>query len=243
MLKAELVIESNHAGALIYIANYSGAFVRGKTVEDAISKVKNELIDYIYWAKGVKINPHEDIKIEIIQIYESQLHVEDADTDVLFECETTPLTHDEYQYLKKLVLKSANDFYKLYFSCPDKHCTDMKERKTFYGSVPRTAEEIYVHTRDVNAYYFNEIGIPADNQGNIYECRKHGFELLEMQQGFLNNSINHGNYNENWTLRKMMRRFIWHDRIHAKALIKMSKRIKILNKTENTYQFQLTIDD
>lgn len=64
-----------------------------------------------------------------------------------------------------------------------------------------------------------------------------------MQQGFLNNSINHGNYNENWTLRKMMRRFIWHDRIHAKASIKMSKRIKILNNTENTYQFQLTISD
>lgn len=36
MLKAELVIEYNHVGALIYIANYSGAFVRGKTVVNMV---------------------------------------------------------------------------------------------------------------------------------------------------------------------------------------------------------------
>lgn len=41
-------------------------------------------------------------------------------------------------------------------------------RKTFYGAVPRTAEEMYVHTKNVNAYYFGEIGVEAGNDGIFY---------------------------------------------------------------------------
>ena len=29
---------------------------------------------------------------------------------------------------------------------------------------------------------------------------------------------------ETWTLRKLLRRFIWHDRIHARAMVRMMKR-------------------
>lgn len=240
-MKAELVIEYNDAGTLIYIANYPGAFVRGKTKEEAIAKVKAEIIDYFYWANEVKLDSDFDLDMKIIQTYESKVHVEDADTDILFDCETGSMSDDEYQYLKSLALKSAKNFYELYQSIADKNCTDLKERKTFYGYVPRTAKEIYLHTKDVNAYYFNEIGICADNQGDIYNCRKRGFDLLERQEGYLNNSIHHGSYNEDWTLRKLMRRFIWHDRIHARSMIKMYKRLNVIESINNAYQFKLTV--
>ena len=35
---------------------------------------------------------------------------------------------------------------------------------------------------------------------------------------FLENVVVAGSYGEDWSLRKVLRRFIWHDRIHAKAM-------------------------
>ena len=97
-------------------------------------------------------------------------------------------------------------------------------RKTFYGAVPRTAEEMYVHTKNVNAYYFGEIGVEAGNDGDILSCRSEGFARLERQEGYLENPIFSGSWGEDWTLRKLLRRFLWHDRIHAKAMYRMALR-------------------
>lgn len=30
---------------------------------------------------------------------------------------------------------------------------------------------MYSHTKNINSYYFGEIGIDADNDGTIFECR------------------------------------------------------------------------
>ena len=105
----------------------------------------------------------------------------------------------------------------MYDSVPDKNATAAPERKTFYGQVPRTANEMYEHTKNVNTYYFAEIAVDADHDGNIYECRKRGFESLESNPDFLQNTVRKGSYGEDWSLRKVLRRFIWHDRIHAKS--------------------------
>ena len=48
----------------------------------------------------------------------------------------------------------------------------------------------------MNAYYFGEIGVQADNNGTIEECRKRGFELLEHQPEFLENKVYLGSYDE-----------------------------------------------
>lgn len=81
---------------------------------------------------------------------------------------------------------------------------------------------MYEHTKNVNNYYFGEIGVDCDNDGDIYECRKRGFDLLERKQNFLQNGVAVGSYDEEWSLKKVLRRFIWHDRIHAKAMYRMA---------------------
>lgn len=47
----------------------------------------------------------------------------------------------------------------LYESIPDKNTSALPIRKTFYGPVSRTAEEMILHTKNVDRYYFGEIGI------------------------------------------------------------------------------------
>ena len=135
-------------------------------------------------------------------------------------------------------LKSAKDFLALYESIPDKSATVSPIRETFYGKVPRSADEMYKHTKSVNDYYFAEIGIDADNDGDIYECRKRGFEVLEAKSDFLQNAVIEGSYGEDWSLRKVLRRFIWHDRIHARAMYRMAVKVFGAENVINPFCFR-----
>ena len=179
-----------------------------------------EIASYLQW-KGEEVP--DLLEPLIVQEKESDLCISDADSDVLFEAERKPLTVEEYGALKALALKSAQDFLALYEAIPDRNKSCLPERKTFYGSIPRTAYEMYEHTKNVNDYYFGEIGVESDRAGSIFDCRQRGFLLLECQSHFLNNTVFIGSYGEEWSLRKVLRRFLWHDRIHAKAMVRMAK--------------------
>lgn len=174
------------------------------------------------YLKWLGMAASEPIEVAIVEEKSSALTIRDADSDVLPESEKAPLTMAEYQRLKALALKSAKGFLTLYHSVPDKNATASPQRISFYGPVPRSAEEMYQHTKNVNAYYSSEIDVDADNSGDIYTCRQRGFEALEAKPDFLRNRVFSGSYAEEWTVRKVIRRFIWHDRIHAKAMYRMA---------------------
>ena len=42
--------------------------------------------------------------------------------------------------------------------------------------------------------------------------------------GYLENRVSDDGFGEQWSLKKVCRRFIWHDRIHAKAMYRMAER-------------------
>ena len=228
--------EHNGNDTLLYSVEYIGAYTRGSSLDAAAAKMAAEIAAYSAWSGQ---SCEQKIEIDIIQEKDCDLQIADADSDVLFDSEKTPLSLDEYEALKTLVLKSARDFHALYASIPNKQESCLPQRKTFYGNVPRTAQEMYDHTKSVNTYYFAEIGIEADNEGTILECRERGFALLEQTAGFLDNPVLEGSYDELWSLRKVMRRFLWHDRIHAKAMYRMAVKTFGAFGTENPFQFTL----
>jgi len=228
------VWEHNGNDTLLYSVDYIGAYTRGNCLETAMSKMETEMAAYSAWSG----QPCENkTNIEIVQAKDCDLQIADADSDVLFDSERIPLSLEEYEALKSLVLKSASDFYALYASVSNKHESCLPQRRTFYGDVPRTAQEMYDHTKNVNAYYFAEINIDADNEGTIYDCRKRGFERLEQSIGFLDNAVIEGSYDELWSLRKVIRRFLWHDRIHAKAMYRMAVKTFGAFGADNTFMF------
>ena len=228
------VWEHNGDDTLLYAVDYIGAYTRGESLEIAMSKMPQEIISYLKWLGE---DTSDNIEVVITQEKDSELAIKDADSDVLFESEKAPLTADEYEKLKALALKSAKDFLTLYNSIPDKSATVIAERKTFYGQVPRSADEMYEHTKNVNEYYFAEIVVDADNGSTIYECRKRGFEALEAKPDFLQNAVFEGSYGEDWSLRKLLRRFIWHDRIHARAMYRMAVKVFGTENVTNPFCF------
>lgn len=218
-MKIKCVWEHNGNDSLLYAGNLAGAFARGETREVALGKMEDEVRAFLRW-KGEDVP--EKIEVVVAQECESGLDICDADSDVIFYEEKVALTQEEYQYLKELALKSARDFYELYSAVPDKHASVIPNKITFLGPRPRTAQEMYEHTKSVNSYYFGEIGVEVDSEGTIFECRERGFTLLEKQEGFLQNEVVMGSYDEAWSLKKVLRRFLWHDRIHAKAMYRMA---------------------
>ena len=228
------VWEHNGNDTLLYAVDYIGAYTRGESLEIAKAKMPGEIVSYLKWLGE---DTADNIEVVIVGKKSSDLAIKDADSDVLFESGKAPLTVDEYEKLKALALKSAKDFLSLYESIPDKRATSIAERKTFYGQVPRSADEMYEHTKNVNEYYFAEIEVDADNGGTIYECRKRGFEALEAKPDFLVNAVIEGSYGEDWSLRKVIRRFIWHDRIHARAMYRMAVKVFGTENVVNLFCF------
>lgn len=217
-MNISIIKEYNENGYLLHIAELPGAYARGKVFPEAMSKIPTEVRRYEQWCG---LEPDNTFFMKIVEEKETSLDVADADSDVLFESEREPLSREEYDALKALCLRSADDFLTLYSAVSDKSKVLREARDTFYGKCPATAEEIYDHASGIVGYYFGEIGIADKLSGDILESRKAGFEALEKTPDFLANKAFVGGDGEEWTLRKVCRRFIWHDRIHAKSLYRL----------------------
>ena len=236
-MKIHCVWEHNGDDSLLYAADFPGAFARGASLHAALERLPGELRAYLRWAE----KPIPDaFDLEIAQEKPSALTIRDADSDVIFDSERPVLSEREYLDLKALALKSARDFQTLYDAMPDKDLSVLPPRETFYGPLPRTAREMYMHTKNVNNYYFGEIGVDADNDGDIEACRARGFATLELQSAYLDNATYTGSYDEEWSLRKLLRRFIWHDRIHARAMWRMGRRTFGASVVPDVFGFELT---
>lgn len=231
------VVEYNDSGFLVYADNYCGAFTRGKTKEEALGKLPDEIRRYHLWATEDSLPQNEPLTVMVVREKISNLQIRDADSDIIFETEKPPLSLEEYSGLRTLVMKSARDFEALYLSVPDKNYTTLPARQTFYGAVPRTAFEMYQHTNGVTDYYVGEIGITVDNLSNIVENRINALRCIESTPFFLTNALYTGSYEEQWSLRKVLRRFVWHDRIHAQAMYKMASNIWGKQGVKNPFFF------
>lgn len=235
-MKIEAVCEYNAGGWLIYAANYPGAFVRGESENQALAKFGGELRSYLRWC-GVANPPQDTPEITIVQRKESELQICDADSDVLFDAERLPLQQAEYERLKLLCLKSARDFCKLYRSIPNPDISGRPPRTSFYGPVPRTPRQMYEHTNSVTSYYAAAVGIELENMPDLYHNRMQVLSELEALPDFLSDRVYTAPDGEKWTMRKVLRRFIWHDRIHARAMWRTATALWGSREIENPFFF------
>ena len=237
-MEIRCVWEHNGSDTILFSDNFVGAFTRGASKEQALYKMQDEVISYLHWTGD---SVPDTLTAEIVQEKQSDLNIREADSDVIFDSERETLTAEEYTRLKSLCLRSAQDFLLLYGSVPDKNKSCLPGRTAFYGDVPRTAQEMYEHTKNVNSYYFGEIGVEVDNEADILQCRERGFAILEGKHDFLGNKVYLGSYDEEWSLRKLLRRFIWHDRIHGKAMYRMA--VKTFGSCPDIFHFGSDILD
>lgn len=237
MAHIEVIAEYNDNGALLWADAYCGAFSRGKTVAEAMEKFPKELSAYARWAYGAPMPDLSEADFVVTHAYKSDLAVEDADSSVLFPSERLPMDMTEYTQKKMLCLKSAQDFEKLYASIPQKDRALKKSRRTFYGKIPCSAREMAEHTNRTLSYYAQGIGLSFENEGGLPENRKRLFRAIEAMPNFLQPRVFEAPDGELWTLRKLLRRLVWHDRIHAHALYRNAITFWQKERIENPFFF------
>ena len=218
MAHIEVIAEYNDNGALLWADAYCGAYSRGKTVAEALEKFPKELSAYARWANGASMPDLSEADFVVTHAYRSDLQIEDADSSILFPSERLPMDMTEYTQKKMLCLRSAQDFERLFASIPQKDRALRKSRRTFYGKIPCSAREMTEHTNRALSYYAQGIGLAFENAEGFSENRKRLFRAIEETPNFLLPRVNEAPDGELWTLRKLMRRIVWHDRIHAHAL-------------------------
>jgi len=221
-----IAFETNGRGYMGFIVELPGAFIRGITEQEALMKVNHEVSVYLKWLGGEQ---KHDYRIQIVQRHQSSLPVEDADNEILLEADKETIREGEFRNLYNLVWNSGETFLQLYTNSKLKDWVDESRiRKTFYGDNPKTIQEIFDHVKYCQYYYLSRMKITEEIEEDFMGIRKFCLEKLESLDRKNNNSIIFEVANELWTLKKVLRRFVWHDRIHGKAITRILKKQKQL---------------
>jgi hypothetical protein len=231
--RSSLALETNGKGFIGFLSELPGAFVRGKTKQDALSKVEIEAKSYLRWLGTT--SPSSTISVMISEEHRSSLRIEDGDSEILLNIDRGKMREEELNALTELSIYSGETFFSLYQKSKLKDWVDKNRiRKTFYGSNPSTIQEIFDHVNSTQNYYLSRIET-VDKRYPLTFLDKRKFCLDEIKKMFKehDNSIVWDKEDESWTLKKLLRRYTWHDRIHAKAIARVLRHQKELGLIEH----------
>ncbi len=231
--------ETNGKGYIGFLAEVPGAFVRGRTEEEALSKVDREVKSYLKW---LGIEQKWNYNTLVIQRHQSSLMVEDADNEILLDADKGTMREEEFTNFIDLAWYSGQTFLRIYANAEFKDWGDeARIRKTFYGENPKSIQEIFDHVKNCQYYYLSRTKIEIEDKDKEF-MKIRGFCLRKIEELYhkYNNSVIFEADNELWTLKKILRRFVWHDRIHGKAMVRIlekQKQLGIIDEYEDPFYF------
>ncbi len=213
-----LVLETNGKGFMGWTAELPGAFARGGTRDEVLRKIAGDVADCAAWLD----EPVPDGEVRAESTVVTGAVVEDGDTTILLEHDRRPYASDaEFDRDCGRMDLSARKLQRLYDACPRRDAVVAgKVRATFYGEVPATIEAQLRHVVGCHQYYLWSAGIEAALPGELLAGRRGLVGLLRVRFRAEGNWF-HGAPDEDWTLRKVVRRVVWHDRLHARAMARM----------------------
>lgn len=243
-----VALETNGRGYLGFIVELPGAFVRGKTKQEALLKVPKEVSQYLKWLgslekSGCKVQTLQarEYGVEVVQAHVTSLAVEDADGEILLDADKGTLEEEGFRNLLDLVWFSGEAFVRLCTKAKFKDWVDeARIRRTFYGDNPTTIQQIFDHVKNCQLYYLSRMRIGGKTEADFMTTRRFCLGRLEALYRENNNSLELEVDNERWTLKKTLRRFVWHDRIHAKAIgriLEKQRQLGIIDKYDDPFCF------
>ena len=219
--KLSVALETNGKGFMGFIVELPGAFVRGPDEPSALSKVLAEAQSYVRWLHA---SDKISTQLQVVQRHSCSLMVEDGDCEILLDSDKGFVGHSEWTQLVDLVKYSGQTFNSLFEHAQLKDWVDeARVRQTFYGANKKTIKEIFDHVKRTQYYYLSRTGQRAfeDESESLPTTRDECLKTLNKLFDKQSNSKVYAVDNEDWTLKKIMRRFIWHDRIHGKAIVRI----------------------
>jgi hypothetical protein len=132
-------------------------------------------------------------------------------------------TEIEVEATCSLLEASARSFESLYRSStlPDR-VDSRRTGNTFYGERPDTIRKVHAHVNQVQDYYMSRLGMSIATSDVSLVARR-GDCIAQLRRASADGKHRAPIIidDERWTLSKVYRRFLWHDRIHAKAIVRI----------------------
>lgn len=239
--RVAIAFETNGKGWHGFLVLPPGAYVRGPTRKEAPSKTDLEVRTFLRWA-GVRtrVTKYRGYPVEE---HRSTLQVEDADNEILLSADARPLDGAELDVYLALARRSASSFQRLWDTVEFPDWVDARRvRRTFWGDNPATVRDVYGHVLRTQHWYLSRLGLGATQAStDLVSSRE---RCLQAMAGAWKRGVGSEGREadgELWTLRKVLRRLVWHDRIHAKAAARILARQKIeglIGAYEDPFGFQ-----
>ena len=238
MSESKAVLEYNDKGVTLWSLRYPGAFARGETAAEAVRKLPAACRRYRLWAKlPIEADAAGDEQVRCTRKIKVDAPVEEGFTAALFPEEKLALDMARYTSLKTLCLISARDLEALFASIPQKDRALLKSRRTVYGKVPVTAREMLSHVIEAQRTWAALFGMDLGESQGLLADRKRLFGGLERQPGYLDGRLVTGPDGQLWTLRKLLRRLLWHDALHGRALYRKAVTFWQKERIKNPFGF------
>jgi hypothetical protein len=241
-----VAFETNGKGHIGFIAELPGAFLRGRSEREALSKLDREVDCYLRWL-GMTNGAVKGRRSTVVERHASKLTVEDADCEILLEADKQTIGREELNRLCGLALHSGHSFLELYSGAKMKDWVDATRiRKSFHGDNPKTVREVFEHVDQTQHYYFSRLPISSVDRTDLMDVRRSGLrEIQKLAAMSGHDSVVYEIDNEAWTVRKVLRRLVWHDRIHGRAItriLRKQKRLGLITNYVDPFFFDTYLD-
>jgi len=231
-MKILVCLEVGSGGTGAFVPDCPGCWVFGRTPESALKKVRAAVVEWLEWLRRHGERPR--IKIDKIEVVEGEIlrvtynPVEAGKPEPLFWSEVLPTRSEEIERTIRLMKYSRSDLMKL-VSALDKEVLDWQPPEK-----PRTIRNCLRHIGIVEWWYITrlDIDLPEEFPEDVFELLHSTREAALYNLQNLSEEKWSGIFQPRkhvdpdavvcnlWTARKMLRRFVDHERLHTRYIEK-----------------------
>jgi len=233
-MKYHLLCEVGPDGSTqIFVQELPGCYSRSPTFDEAVGKVPTKIREFLDWLRnhGERIeDTYYEVETEISEILKGNWPVNLGDSQALFNADLKPLDREEVEHCIRYMKYARGDLIDLYL----KTSRDALEWKPDQ-STPRHIKRIAEHVAEVDLFYLERLRtrsfsdwplgfLEVSNELSI-------MRLSNLSKEEMGCTVSHhppGGWTgttepEGWTARKVLRRFVWHERLHTATVKKLNK--------------------
>lgn len=228
--KIGICLEIGSEGTGAFVPSCPGCWVFGRTPERAVAKAKAVVAEWFEWLKEHSEQHLIDVKgseLEVIEVLKVTYNpVEAGKPEPLFWSEVPPVTRKDVAMTLRLMNYSRQDLLRLVSGLTD-NCLDWRPKNE-----PRTLRNCLRHIAYVEPWYITRLNVdlrcryPRDVLDMLEVTRKAVVDYLqkfprEKMRGVFQPMKDSSPVCDLWTSRKVLRRLVDHERLHARYIEKI----------------------
>lgn len=200
-----------------WVLELAGCFARGSSREEVIERTPQAIADYFNWRDGYQRVTNEAASRLTITVAEEFVNYETLDgywVNSFFAFDKRPLSSGEIDDVRWMLSCTRSDLLATVRRIPVTALDDTIEGDRF-GSV----KAILKHVATAERWYFDKLGLAVPKEalstdvlGMLETVRRNTIVQLPR---LLNDTTVRESHGELWSPRKVVRRTLWHERVHT----------------------------